>query len=271
MFSRRESDLKRDAVEGWTAEFVAGYPRRKKVATRWRRPLLAAASALDPLFTELKSYAHAGHLTPRQLLSHARTVLVYYVPFTETLHLENAGPESTCSRSWAVAYTETNQMLDELSVFLQKKLTRMGYRTALIPATHNFDRSTLLSNWSHRHAAYVAGLGRLGLHNLLITELGCTGRLGSLVTDCELEVTARPDTEFCLHKAGRRCEQCQAKCSFGAFSPRGFDRFACYAQCRVNDRHHEDLGRTEICGKCTASIPCSTVNPVKSSHPPVII
>ncbi len=251
-------------MERWVAAFVGGYPCRHKVATRWRRPLVAVASAFDPLFAAFKTIAHAGHLTPQQILLRARTVLVYYVPFAEGLHLDNAGPEPTCSRSWAVAYEETNHLLEELGVFLQDKLTRMGYQTAFIPATHHFDRSTLMSNWSHRHAAVAAGLGRLGSHNLLITESGCTGRLGSLVTDCELDVTVRPDEEFCLHKAGRPCLQCLARCSFGALSTLGFDRFACHARCRINDRYHSDLGRTEICGKCTASVPCSTTNPVKA-------
>ena len=48
---------------------------------------------------------------------------------------------------------------------------------------------------------------------------------------------------------------------FGALQPDSFDRYACHAQCRSNDARYSDLGRVEICGKCTALVPCSTINP----------
>jgi epoxyqueuosine reductase QueG len=47
-----------------------------------------------------------------------------------------------------------------------------------------FDR--LIPFWSHKHLAYLPGMGRFGTHNLLITPAVCVGRLGSLVTDADI-------------------------------------------------------------------------------------
>ncbi|WP_338094171.1 hypothetical protein [Methanorbis furvi] len=33
--------------------------------------------------------------------------------------------------------------------------------------------------WSHRHFAVLAGLGTFGVNNMLITRMGCYGRVSS--------------------------------------------------------------------------------------------
>ncbi len=250
-----------DRVEAWIRDFVAEYPAHNDVETRWQAPRVGVASARDPLFRQFIHVNHGGHLLPQELLPEAYSVIVLYVPFTEELHRENYQAEHYCSRSWAMAYLETNRLISDTTEHLREKLQERGNTAALIPPTHNFDRKTLVSDWSHRHAAYAAGLGRFGLHNLLITPQGCTGRLGSLITDLEIEPSPVPDHEYCLHKAGKVCQKCVERCEFGALRSDGFDRFACHRQCRVNDRHHLDLALTEICGKCSAMVPCSVVNP----------
>ena len=53
-------------------------------------------------------------------------------------------------------------------------------------ATHNFDEAKLVSYWSQKHVAYMAGLGKFGLHHMIITEKGCCGRLGSIVTNAKI-------------------------------------------------------------------------------------
>ena len=120
-----------------------------------------------------------------------------------------------------------------------------------------------MSDWSHRHAAYAAGLGTFGLHNLLITEAGCCGRLGSVITDLALEPTPRPTGEYCLRKAGFECQACADHCTFDALKIDRYDRFACYHQCLVNAEAFQDVGLADVCGKCCAHVPCSVRNPVR--------
>ena len=122
------------------------------------------------------------------------------------------------SRSWAVAYIETNRLIRDLNDHLKSFLEEAGYRTVDTPATHNYDPAILLSDWSHRHIAYIAGLGRLGLNQWLITAKGCCGRLGSFVTEALFSPTPRPKHEFCLHFAGKKCSACVKNCIYGALS-----------------------------------------------------
>jgi ABC-type sugar transport system ATPase subunit len=142
----------------------------------------------------------------------------------------------------------------------------MRPRVALIPPTHNFDQRSLMSDWSHRHVAYAAGIGGFGAHNLIITEKGCTGRLGSLVTDLALEASPPSSQEFCLQKAGTDCLKCVKRCRYGALYANRFDRHACYRQCLFNDQCHRDLALTDVCEKCSTMVPCSVANPVKDKE-----
>lgn len=252
-----------EAIERTIRDFVSSYAEKHEIETTWREPIVGIASATDPLFDRFKTIIRPSHARPRELLAGAESVVAYFIPFCEELHTENLHAGRYCSRSWAVAYLETNRLISEINEHLRGELESEGRRVALIPPTHNFDEQSLMSDWSHRHVAHVAGIGRFGHHNLLITEKGCTGRLGSLVTDLPLEPSPRPREEHCLERAGFDCLKCVARCKYDALFSDRYDRHACYRQCLANDRHHHDLGLTDVCGKCSAGVPCSVVNPVK--------
>lgn len=254
-------------IEKIIKDFVTSCPPQRKVETMWGEPIVKFASADDPLFDQFKGIIRSTHATPRELLPGAKSVVVYFLPFPPKVNRENFEKEYYSSRSWAVAYLETNQLISDINEQLKGELKASGHRAALIPPTHNFDRKSLMSDWSHKHVAYVAGIGRFGVHNLIITEKGCTGRLGSLITDLALEPSPRPEEEFCLRKAGMECLRCVERCQYDALYTDRFDRHACYRQCLVNDRHHSDLGLTDVCGKCSAQVPCSVTNPVKNASP----
>jgi epoxyqueuosine reductase QueG len=251
------------AMKKLIRDFILSYPKLHKVNTRWREPIIRFASAKDPLFEQLKTIIRPTHSIPRELLPGANSVVVYFIPFAKTLHKKNFEMRYYASRSWAVAYVETNQLISDINEHLRHELETQGYRVALIPPTHNFDEKSLMSDWSHRHVAYVAGIGRFGFHNLIITEKGCSGRLGSFVTDLALKPSPLPDYELCLHKAGIDCLKCVERCQYEALYVDRFDRHACYRQLLVNDRYHQDLELTDVCGKCSAVVPCSVTNPVK--------
>jgi epoxyqueuosine reductase QueG len=212
----------------------------------------------------LKEWVRPSHAIPQDLLPSGKTVIAYFLPFEVRIQKENVKESVYPSRSWAVAYLETNRLILELNEHLKQLLESEGCRTIYTPATHNYDPSILLSDWSHRHIAYIAGLGRLGLNNWLITEEGCCGRLGSFVTEAPFSPTPRPEQEFCLHKAGYKCSACVKKCIYDALFIDRFDRHACNRQLLKNDAHFPDLETTDVCGKCGCGVPCSTSNPVAS-------
>ncbi len=251
------------AIEQMIKDFISLYPKRHNVETSWREPIVGFAAAKDPLFDEFKNIIRPSHATPGELLPGANSVVAYFIPFAKNLHKENYKMKHYAARSWAVAYLETNRLISRTNEHVKGELESKGYQMALIPPTHNFDEQSLMSDWSHRHVAYVAGIGRFGSHNLIITERGCSGRLGSFVTDLALVSSLRPEHEACLHKAGFDCLKCVARCEYEALYTDRFDRQACYRQLLINDRYYPELELTDVCGKCTAMVPCSVINPVK--------
>jgi epoxyqueuosine reductase QueG len=252
------------AIKKMIRDFILSYPKRRQVNNIWRKPIIGFASAQDPLFNQFKKIIRPTHATPNELLPGAKSVVAYFIPFAKTLHKENFDMEYYSSRSWAVAYLATNRLISSINDSLKVELESRGQRVALIPPTHNFDEQSLMSDWSHRHVAYVAGIGRFGHNNLIITEKGCSGRVGSMVTDLILEPSPRFNHEFCLHKAGIDCLKCVERCRYEALYAAKYDRHACYRQCLVNDRYYRDLDLTDVCGKCSAMVPCSVTNPVKN-------
>lgn len=165
-----------------------------------------------------------------------------------------------------MAYIETNKLIFELNKCLSEFLKNKDFQSRILPPTHNFDEESLMSDWSHKHVAYIAGLGNFGLHKMLIAERGCCGRLGSIVTDVKIKPTRRPTKEFCLYKHDKSCRKCIEKCIFGALKETAFDRYRCYDICMRNNEHYSELELTDVCGKCVCVVPCSFQNPVKNSH-----
>ncbi len=251
----------KNKINNYICDYVKAYPKRENTKSVWKEPLIAYADAGDPMFEKLREVITPSHEIPAMFLEGARTVITYFIPFGEDLVTSNIAGKFA-SQNWGIAYIETNQLIIDLNNFLKKKLKEEGYKAAVIPPTHNFDQDKLISDWSHRHVAYIAGLGKFGINNMLITEKGCCGRIGSIVTELEIEPTVRPKSEFCLYKVNGSCRKCVERCVNGALQSDSFDRNKCYQICRENNRRLSGLDLTDVCGKCLVDIPCSFINPV---------
>jgi epoxyqueuosine reductase QueG len=251
--------MKKNQIENVIRVFTESYPRSND--TGWEMPLVAYARADDPLFAQLKNLAGPIHETPSDFLKEAKTVIAYFVPFKEEVIKSNLKGRY-CSQAWALAYVETNQLIAALNWRLEEALIKEGHQAVFVPATHNFDPKTLLSGWSHRSVAYIAGLGTFGINHMLITKAGCCGRIGSLVTDLELEATPRPTSEYCLHLGGGSCGRCAKKCVNRALTLDRLDKHKCYEMCLLNANRQADLESiADVCGKCLVGVPCSTAAP----------
>jgi epoxyqueuosine reductase QueG len=254
---------------------VAGEARRLDTKGWWRLPLLAS-SPVDERFDVLPEIAADDHLHPTDLLAGARAVIVFFIPFVKELVGANRmGDRPT--RDWALSYVETNQLIGRLAEVLADTLQQSGYRCGLTPATHNFDEDKLMARWSHKHLGYLVGLGRFGMHHLLITPQGCAGRLGSLVTNADIgDHPLLVSGEACLMKAGWTCGKCIQACPVDALAEDGFQRRDCWDRLNENRRdldYFSDLPfSTHVCGNCLAVVPCSFLNPVQKAcgvHSPV--
>jgi epoxyqueuosine reductase QueG len=261
---------------------VGDYEKAGKLDAMWREPIVKIISEKNVNHAWLKQAVSPDHLSPADILPDAKSVICFFIPFHKSVVQSNAAPGSA-SAKWALAYIKTNDLIAVINRDIEALLVENGYRAGKIPATHNFDETTLISRWSHRHIAYLAGLGTFGIHNMLITEKGCCGRIGSIVTNYECgeyapdtarasaavyaSGTAYADTapaEKCLNKTNGSCGLCRKKCESGAYpadASAGFDRRACYAKCLENAELHKNLGFADVCGKCLVALPCSLSEP----------
>jgi len=254
-----------DELRKFAEKFVLEESGRLGTDGWWQTPLLATAP-IDSRFDQLPRIAADDNLLPRDLLPTAKSVIVFYIPFKKDLVKENQKGDRPCS-NWGVAYVQTNDLIGRLSQALGDLLTEKGYKSGLTPATHNFDEIKLMARWSHKHLAHLVNLGRFGVHHMMITPVGCTGRLGSLVSEADLGEHALIETgEACLLKAGKECGQCIKACPVEALSEDGFDRKRCWDRLNENRNslnYFSDLpASTHVCGKCVALMPCSFKNPV---------
>jgi epoxyqueuosine reductase QueG len=249
----------------WLIHFIAAYPENYNQIAIWREAIMACAPA-DDRFQRLKDITVPEHALPQDLLPGSKTVVVWFIPFKRHLQMDNTGGERP-TLSWGRTYLSTNDMIDRASSAMKVKIEDTGGKAAVTPATHNFDKERLVSLWSHKHLGHLIGLGRYGTNCQLITPAGCSGRMGSLVTDLDLGdhplVTA---DELCLVKAGKKCSKCIETCPIDALSKDGVDRADCYARLREN--YHilmEPDGlpdTTDVCAKCQVGMPCSLKSPL---------
>jgi epoxyqueuosine reductase QueG len=254
-----------DGLRKFAENFVAEESGRPEIDGWWQNPLLATA-VIDRRFDQLPKIAADDHLHPHDLLPTAKSVVVFFIPFKKELIKENKKGEHPC-RNWGVAYVQTNDLIGRLSQALGDFLTDNGFKSALMPATHNFDEDKLMARWSHKHLAHLVNLGRFGVHHMLITPVGCTGRLGSLVSEADLGNHPLIETEeACLLKVGKTCGKCIEACPVEALGENDFERRRCWGRLNDNRRSLEYLSdlpeSTHVCGKCAAMMPCSFNNPV---------
>jgi epoxyqueuosine reductase len=225
--------------------------------TDYREALIGFAAADDPRFPALRRVIGPTHMLPQDLLPGARAVVSFFLPFAYGVVEANAKHKKKIAREWAEAYVETNALIGRITTHLIQSLAERGVRAAAEPATHNFDPVSLVSGWSHKSVAVVAGLGSFGLHRMVITDSGCAGRFGSLVIDNDLPFTPAQVKERCLYFHDGSCLECILRCPVDALDENGrFNKQRCYQRLLGVAKEYEYLALADVCGKCAIG-PCS--------------
>lgn len=245
----------RDAVIGWIADFTERYCADHGEEPIWRRPLVGLADAESPMFPELKTIAYPGHRLPGDYLPGARTVISFFMPFSEDVADDNRRGDRP-TESWAHAYALTNGMCAEMCRHIAAMVESLGYRAA-VPEDAGEIVDGTYSRWSQRHVARIAGLGSFGMNRMLITEEGCAGRYFSVVTDIPCPHDPPFTGERCLHRADGSCGVCMRACPVSALGDGGFARELCLRRCTDN----VPLSGHQICGKCLVGMPCTFRDP----------
>ncbi|MDR1353781.1 MAG: hypothetical protein LBK05_10920, partial [Treponema sp.] len=234
------------------------YEKRNRPGNLWKEPVIEIISARDEKLAALKEAVSEEHLMPCDILPDAKSVISFFIPFQDEIVKSNIGG-TRASKEWAAAYVKTNDVIKTINNRIEILMEQSGNKAGKIPATHNFDTERLISDWSHRHIAYIAGMGTFGMNNMLITRNGCCGRFGSIIINYQFENYKRKETkEKCLHKINGSCGICQKKCEMNAYENNVFNRQRCYKKCLENAEYYKTLGYADVCGKCLAGLPCST-------------
>lgn len=245
-------------------DFVVQYQEVQQPETIWRAPVIGFADANDERFKSLKQIIGPNHALPQDIVPGAKSVIVFFLPYSEEIIRSNI-PNEESSRAWDIANIDTNNLIIELNKLVYDWIEKQGYHASLLPPTYNYDQEKLISDWSHKSAAYIAGIGKFGVHHVLITEQGCCGRMGSIITDMKLEPTRFIDEEFCLFYRNGSCKVCIKRCPNHGFeieeSSVKYDRYKC------NEQIYDKIvpiylsGTGDACGKCMCNVPCATKIP----------
>ncbi|MCC7564927.1 MAG: 4Fe-4S binding protein [Methanomicrobiaceae archaeon] len=186
---------------------------------------------------------------PQSIFPEARSVIVIGLP----VHLPVL--ETAPSIYYRELYRIINALLDQYTYRLAGFLNEQGHPSVFVPRDAYGSIEVLLSNpiafFSHRHAAFLAGLGTFGVNNMILTpEYGPRVRFGSVLT-----AAALPPDPILSRRLCTRCMQCVRMCPSGALEdedyPAGLtDRQACAA-------HSAELNRRFVspCGICIKVCP----------------
>ncbi len=201
------------------------------------------------LDVELLGVTSVGRAAPKKLRATAASLLPgakSVVVFAKEIYKEVV---ALVQPSKGAGEVERGELLGVHTDYLNGRLNRAvhelanlfrqeGYRSVPLPAMGPMDQRFLTALFSYKHAAELAGLGKIGRHSLLITpEFGPRVRLACLLTEAPLEASPLADKDYCTS-----CDACIRECPAQALQvpARGeayaINKFACrtYRQVGLN-------------------------------------
>ncbi len=157
-------------------------------------------------------------------------------------------------------YRQVNAFIDRLllqaGLFLQKK--GYGYITVAASQSMNNEGWNFRGRFSHKEGASLAGLGGVGKNSLFYhKEWGSLVRLGTVFTDCPLEIGERYELDIC-----GECTKCVDACPAGAIKNTefyyGISRDELFDPQKCSDymkKAYQKIGRGAVCGICMRVCP----------------
>jgi epoxyqueuosine reductase len=163
---------------------------------------------------------------PHSIFPEAISVVVIGLPITLPII------ETSPSIFYHELYKNVNSLLDQYTYRLALYLTEKGFPSIYVPRD-GYGHISLLKDkpmafFSHRHAAYLAGLGSFGVSNMVLTkEYGPRVRFGAVLTSARLPSDPISKEQLCIH-----CMRCVKICPVKALRkedyPEGLiDKRAC--------------------------------------------
>jgi len=275
-------------LNGFTEEYITrndndlGFKESKVI---FDFPLIGCSKASDPLFIELKKYVGDFHWTPEEIFKYMYpeydinksniSVLSFAFPVSEYIRQSNKNENIFPSEEWTRGRIYGESFIEIFENKLCNFLNGKGYKSVAPMRTEfwrkvNSDKFGYASTWSHRHIAYVCGLGTFGLCDGLITEKGKAVRLGSIITELDIPETTRKyssHNENCLYYTSGKCSSCIKRCPANAISEMGHDKKKCndYITYSVTEHNQKEYKLERGgCALCQVKVPCESLNPTNN-------
>lgn len=163
---------------------------------------------------------------PQSIYPEAKTVIVIGLPVQLPI------VETAPSIYYHELYNTVNAALDSKAYEISNYLISKGYPSIYLPRDAYGHIDVLLRKpfafFSHKHAAYLAGLGSFGQSHVLLTqEYGPRVRFTSIFTSAEIEGDPIKGEDLCT-----RCQECLKQCPVNAIKGEGdfpppVDKLAC--------------------------------------------
>lgn len=152
---------------------------------------------------------------PQSIYPEAKTVIVIGLPVSLPI------VETAPSIYYQELYKTVNSMLDSKAYEIANFLNEKGFSSIYLPRDGYGDIRILIDKpfafFSHKHAAYLAGLGSFGHNNVLLTEeYGPRVRFTSIFTSAQIKPDPIKTRDLCIH-----CLLCVKNCPVGAIPKKG--------------------------------------------------
>lgn len=251
-------DIKAKIMEDVKAA-IKKFEERPDIKTRFGEPVIGYADTRNPLFDMYFSRTICDH--PKRIYRPGNTVVVHFVPFAPEITESNKGGDRP-SEAWETAFNDSMWLSMRLNGVIREALDTVGRLSSCTNTPTDWDEELCRESWSHKLAAYAAGIGEFGPAGCLKTKNGFAGRFGSIITDGQYadefeamdskeleEVYQQIQRQYAYKEAdGVVCSQEMIEaCPAGAISREGIDRKICQAYCKTIDEY---IPSPEVCGKC---------------------
>jgi epoxyqueuosine reductase len=208
---------------------------------RWEHPPKELPNSLSPWIPE--------EFWPQSIYPEAKTVIVIGLPVSLPI------VETAPSIYYHELYKTVNSMLDSKAYEISNYLNEKGFGAIYLPRDAYGDIKILIDKpiafFSHKHAAYLAGLGSFGHNNVLLTpEYGPRVRFTSIFTTAEIRGDPIKTKDLCTH-----CLLCVKNCPVDAIPKTGdFPPAMDKKLCAIRSAELRDEYRSP-CGICIKVCP----------------